>query len=136
MSEIKRKLNEFCPECGYPTIEEICDFKGEKLAVSVCLNINCDEYDWEIPSKAGEVETEEEIEIFDESCDWAEEQARKIKFKFLTQKPVVFKLSVTEQHVKDFLATKYISTTTYRSYQSLLLKFVEWLKNRVGKKEN
>jgi len=130
----KKKLEEFCIECGSPMIEDTCVFKGEKLAVSACLK--CDFYDWELPKKAGQINTEEEIKVFDESGDWAEEQAKKIKAKFLTQKPVVLKVNCTEKDIEDFLASKKLAVTTYDMYKKLLVKFLDWVRRRKEKRPN
>jgi len=126
-SEVRR-LNEFCLECGYPTIEEICTFKGEKLAVSTCLK--CDFFDWELPDEIRRKVDPTEIQIFEQSMDWAKEEAKKIKVRFLTQKPVVFKFQVTAKNVEDFLAEKRLSPSSRRTYEMLLLRFVKWLKEK------
>jgi len=126
----ERILEEICEKCGFPTIEEIREFKGEKLAVSVCLR--CDFCNWEVPAEAGEVETKREIEVFEESKDWAEEQAKEIKAKFLAQKPIVFRVPVTAKHVEDFLAEGRFAESTVKAYRALLLKFVRWLKKRLS----
>jgi len=124
-----RALNEFCLECGYPTLEELCTFKGEKLAVSTCLK--CDFFDWELPDEIRKKVDPTEIKIFEQSMNWAKEEAKKIKVRFLTQKPIVFKIQVSAKDVEDFLTEKrHLSPRTRRTYEMLLLRFVKWLKEK------
>jgi len=128
----KNILDERCPECCFPTIERIKSFKGEKLAVSACMNPACENfYDWEVPKKArnkfGNVTDEN---LFDESSDWAEEEASKMREEFFSRAPIKIEMNVTERDIEKYLDQKNLCVTTRDGYKSILRGFVVWLKKR------
>jgi len=128
----KRILDERCPECCFPTIEQIKSFKGEKFAVSACMNPKCENfYNWEVPKgaqdKDGEIIDED---LFEQSSDWAEEEASKMREKFFTRAPIRIEMNVSEEDVEKYLFQKNLCVTTRDSYKSILRGFVKWMKER------
>ncbi|MEW6069001.1 MAG: hypothetical protein AB1485_00120 [Candidatus Thermoplasmatota archaeon] len=130
----KRELGERCPICGFPTIQKTVEFKEEELAVSACMNPKCSEenlyYDWTIPNKAkdehGEIVDEE---LFEESSNWAKNQARKMREELFSH-PIKIEICVSEADVDKFLDEKRISLKTRVTYRIVLRKFVQWLKKK------
>jgi len=82
MEKVERILEEKCPECGFSTIEEKHWFKSEELAVCICGN--CDFYNWVLPKTIANVDIASKLEEsreFQESKEWAEKIAEKMRVK-------------------------------------------------------
>jgi hypothetical protein len=129
-----RVLDETCPECGFPTIEERRNFKGENLAVAACLNLKCEYfYNWEVPSKAGDVAGEiVDEDLFGESEIWAREEAEKMRNKFFKKQPFKIEVPVSERDIDRYLSEKNINIISKNYYRSILKSFVRWLGSRAG----
>lgn len=56
-------LEDKCPECGSPIVEEKHDFRGEQLAVAICTK--CKFKDWTLPKKF--LENDADNALFEES---------------------------------------------------------------------
>jgi len=72
----------------------------------------------------------EDEDLFYESMDWAEAEAKKIKHAFLTKQPIKVTLSFNEGTIKDFLKAKGYSHPTKGVYGHVLRMFLKWLRER------
>jgi hypothetical protein len=120
----ERQLEERCYDCQYPTIEAERDFKGEKLAVAVCINPTCDFYNWIVPEKIRDGDVDNPL--FIESDEWAKAQAKQIKAEFLTRQPFVFTITPTNDDVSRYCEHKV-------SYTYTILRFMEWFRSQAPK---
>jgi len=128
---MERLLAERCPECGWPTREEIREFRGEKLAVSCCLNPKCEFFDWETPRACLDNEGGvEDWDLFEESQMWALKKADEMKISFLSQRPVKFVVEIDEGDVDRWLKEQFISESTREAYRGVLMRFLRWLRER------
>jgi hypothetical protein len=131
VSNLEKRLEEICDCCGYPTIEKLLKFNGERLAVTACLNPKCDYFDWEISKKLLDMKEEDieitETDLFQGMSEWARDQAKKIKQEFLSRQPIKIQPKATRTDVERFLANLKLAFATRRTYRNLLLRFVEWL---------
>jgi len=127
----ERVLEEVCPFCGYPTLEEKRRFKGERLAVSVCLNHLCTFFDWEIPEAWMDEYVDEEL--FEKSEEWAEVQAQTLKREFLSKSPVKITVTPTINHVEEYLNSRCLARSTRGSYHRILSSFLEWFNKKTRK---
>lgn len=119
-----RQLEEVCPNCGYPTIEEVFDYNGEALAVNVCINPKDDYYNWIVP-KAEQGEDGDNLT----SEPWADSHAEQMKLAFLKTCPV-FKINLTvsptQSDVDEYCKTRY-------SYHGIISHFLVWFKAKKEK---
>ncbi len=120
----QRELETQCYECGYPTIEEKRNFKGEMLAVCVCLNPKCPDFDWICPK--GEEYEDTDSTAFAESEDWAREQAHQMKMEFAAKHALVIKVEPTSHHIDKFLNDYGYAPSSHRIIRNYLEKFMRW----------
>jgi len=128
-----RKLDERCPECGYPTLEQLEVFEDEPLAVSTCLNPECDFFDWEAPKNSiGEDGSPIDEEVFDRSRDWARETSRKMRQEFFSKQPlkIEVKAPFTTKEIEEFIAQGSYAYSTEANYRGILYRFLKWLSQR------
>lgn len=124
-------LEEKCPICGYPNIEEKREFKGEKIAVCVCVNPLCDYYNWEISKTWMDEGGEINSKMLDESKEWAEKQAEELKHQFLTKQPLKLNVIPATNHVKEYLDSKKLSYWTRQNYFTIISHFLEWFQKKM-----
>jgi len=130
---LRRKLDERCPECGYPTLEQLEVFEGEQLAVSTCLNPKCDFFDWEAPEKSvGEAGSLVDEEVFDRSQQWAWEKSREMRHEFFSKQPIKIEVKVpfTSKEIEEFIAQGSYAYSTEANYRRILYRFLNWLSQR------
>jgi len=123
---VRRELEEYCPICSFPTLEGKFDFRGEKLAVCVCLNPKCDYMNWILPKGAWDA-NDKETPIFYESKELAERCGEEMRRKFFLKQPVEIKPKATQKDVREFLDSLRVSSFTRQAYESLLKRFIKWL---------
>jgi len=127
----KRVLEEVCPYCGYPTLEEKRAFQEKELAVSTCLNPQCDFYNWELPKAWLDEDGNVDDELLQDSSEWARMQAETLKREFLSKQPVKITVTPTIHNVEEYLNSKSLAYSTRRSYFVIISRFLEWFNRKI-----